>query len=78
MRLYHEYIFDEIAKMIVDNLEIMYCYKDDSLINVRNYCNQHDHKRYEPLDYRTLISFVYDAIAEIINCDFLYDFRDME
>ncbi|MCM1557859.1 MAG: hypothetical protein NC087_10105 [Anaeroplasma bactoclasticum] len=78
MRCYHEHVFDEITQMIKDNLEVMYNYNEDALINIRKYCYERDHKRYQPLDYNTLIYFTEEAIAEIINCSFLYDFRDIE
>lgn len=78
MRTYHEHIFDDIAKIVTDNLIILYNYNDNALINIRNYCQNHAHKRYKPLDYFTLICFLEEALAEIINCNFLYDFRDIE
>lgn len=78
MRCYHEHVFDEIAKIILDNLELQYNFNDDALINIRKYCIERIHKRYKPLDYNTLIYFVKEALTEIINCDFLYDFRDIE
>ncbi len=78
MKLYHEHVFNEIAKIIIDNLEIIYWYNRDTLNNIRDYCIKHDHKRYKPLDYSTLIKFVHEALNEIINCNYLYDFRDIE
>lgn len=80
MRLYHEHIFDEITKMITDNLEVIYWYGRDrgALSNIRKYSIEHDHKRYKPLDYSTLIKFLNEALDEITKCDYLYDFRDIE
>lgn len=78
MKPYHEHVFNEIAKIIVDNLEIIYWNNGDTLNNIRNYCVEHDHKRYKPLDYFTLINFVNEALTEITRCNYLYDFRDIE
>lgn len=78
MKRYHEYIFEDIAKVIKDNLMILYNYNDDALRNIKAYCQNKVHKRYQPMDYNTLIYFVEEAMAELINCDFLYDFRDIE
>ena len=78
MKLYHEHVFNEIAEIIVDNLEIIYWNNKDKLNNIRKYCIEHDHKRYKPLDYNTLINFVEEAVTAITKCDYLYDFRDIE
>lgn len=78
MRSYHEHVFEEIVKMIVDNLELLYNYNDGALINIRKYCLERMHKKYTPLDYITLIYFTEEALAELINTEFLYDFRDIE
>ncbi len=78
MKTYHEKVFEEIANLIVDNLELLYNYNDNALINIRKYCYEHAHKKYVPLDNDTLIYFVEETLVELINCDFLYDFRDMD
>lgn len=78
MKRYHEHVFEEIAKIITDNLIVLYNYDDDALINIRKYCHERFNKRYKPLDYPTLVSFTEESIAELINYDFLYDFRDIE
>lgn len=78
MKCCQEHIFEEIAKIVVDNLELQYKFNEDALLNIRDYCMKHEHKKYKPLNYNTLILFVEEALAEIINCDFLYDFRDIE
>lgn len=78
MKFYHEYVIDEILEIIKDNLILKYNYCDDALINIRNYCNKRAHKRYKKLDNNSLIYFVEEALAELVNSDFLYDFRDIE
>ena len=78
MKTYHEKIFEEISQLIVDNLELLYNYHDNKLINLRKYCNKMSHHRYKPLTYNELIYFTNDAITEIKNMPYLYDFRDLE
>ncbi len=78
MKSYYEYVIDDIMSLIRDNLILLYNYNEEALINIRKYCNEHSHKSYKPIDYYTLNYFTDEALAEIINCDFLYDFRDIE
>ena len=78
MKCYYEYILDEILQMIKDNLILLYNYQEDAFINIRKYCTQRIHKSYQPLDYYTLASFTDEAIAELVNTDFLYDFMDID
>lgn len=58
-----------------NSLELMYNMNDDTLISLRDYCYKHAHHRYKPLEYNKLIFFTEEAIAEIINVPYLYDFR---
>lgn len=76
--MYHEKIFDEIIQMIRDNLELIYAYNDDALINIRKFSVQNDHSKYKPLPYNQLIFFLEEVISEIINIPYLYDFRSLE
>lgn len=78
MKAYHEKLFDEITQVIKDNLELLYNYDDDTLINIRNYCHQNNHNKYKPLTYNQLIYFIEEAIAELVNTPYLYDFRPLE
>lgn len=78
MKSYHEHIIDEIVEIIKDNLILQYNYCDKSLINIRKYCNERLHTKYKKLDNNTLIYFTEEALAELINCDHLYDFRLLE
>lgn len=78
MKCYHEYVIDEILEIIKDNLILQYNYNEDALIDIRDYCNKKAHEKYKNLDNNTLIFFVEEAIAELVNCDFLYDFRSLE
>ncbi|MBQ9318167.1 MAG: hypothetical protein IJR82_00850 [Bacilli bacterium] len=58
MKMYHEKIFDEIIQMIRDNLELIYAYNDDALINIRKFSVQNDHSKYKPLLYNQLIFYL--------------------
>lgn len=78
MKCYHEKVIDEILQILKDNLILLYNYKEDSLINIRKFCFKKAHSRYKSLDYNMLIYFVEEALADLINTDFLYDFRDIE
>ena len=78
MKTYHEKLFDEIIQIIKDNLELLYNYNDDALINIRKYCNKNNHQRYKPLTYNELIYYTEEAIAVLINAPNLYDFRSLE
>lgn len=78
MKTYHEKVFDEIVEIIKNNLELMYNFDDDALINIRNYCHNNAHHRYKPLEYNKLIFFTEETIAKIINAPYLYDFRLIE
>lgn len=78
MKAYHEKLFDEIIQVIKDNLELLYNYDEDALINIRKYCNKNNYRKYKPLTYNELIYFTEEAIAELINTPYLYDFRPLE
>lgn len=78
MKEYYENMFDEILKMIKDNLELLYKYNEDALINIKEYCNKNNNKEYEPLDYIKLIYYTEEALAELINAPDLYDLRLLE
>ena len=78
MKEYHDKIFDEISRIIKDNLELLYNYNDDALLNIKEYCNINSNKKYQPLTYDQLVYFTEEAIAEIINTPNLYDFRSLE
>ncbi len=47
MKSYHERVIDEVLEVMKDNLILLYNFNDDSLINIRNYCNDRLHTRYK-------------------------------
>ena len=62
MKTYHEKIFDEIIQIIKDNLELLYNYDDDTLINIRKYCYKNNHNKYKHLTFNQLICFTEEAL----------------
>lgn len=69
------FVIDEITNMIKDNL-LLLLNKEGALSNLKKYCQNDLHLQYTP--YNDLIYFVEEALAELINTDYLYDFRDIE
>lgn len=78
MKAYHEKVLEEIVQAIKDNLELLYNYDEEALINIREYCHQNNYNKYKPLTYNKLVDFTEEAIAEIINIPYLFDFRSLE
>lgn len=70
-----EFIIDEITNIIKDNL-LLLLNREESLINLKRYCQKDLHLKYTP--YNDLIYFVEESLTELINTDYLYDFRDIE
>ena len=77
-KLYYEKAMDEIVEMIRDNLILKYCFTDDALLSLKEYCKDKEGKRYKEIPYELLFDFTKEGLKELINCDFLYDFRDLE
>lgn len=70
-----EFIINEITNIIKDNL-LLLLNKENTLINLRAYCQNDSQQQYTP--YNDLIYFVKESLMELINIDYLYDFRDIE
>lgn len=70
-----QFIIDEITTIIKDNLFLLLL-DDKSLKELKKYCKNDLNYKYTP--YENLICFVNEALAELINKDYLYDFRDIE
>lgn len=70
-----EFIIDEIATIIKDNL-LLFLFNDSSLKDLKEYCKKDFRYKYTP--HEDLIYFVKEALFELINKDYLYDFRDIE
>lgn len=77
MKKYHEELIDEIVKLISDNLNLLYKYDEDSLINLRKHCYKNYDKDYKSIPYIQLLGFVDEALADIFNAPYIYDFREL-
>lgn len=75
---YYEKVIEEIVGLIRDNLILQFNYNDEALPNIKDYCIENIEKKYEPLKYNDLLSFTEEALAELINCWYLIDFRSLE
>lgn len=70
-----EYVLDDITKLFRENLQLMLL-NDSYLINLKKQINNNNISI--PLSYRELLFFAEEALADLINIDYLYDFRDIE
>ena len=77
-KFYYEKVIDEILSLLKNNLIVLYNYNDESLLNLKKYCENKRHKKYKNLEYDNLVFFAEEALAELINCDYFYDFRDID
>ena len=75
---YFENIVDEIVELIKTNIIIYYRNKDDTFLNLKEYCNKNFEDKYQNLNYSKLLFFTEEALAELINCNHLYDLRTLE
>jgi hypothetical protein len=75
---YHDKVIDEIVEMLKTNLLIQYNHNKDSLINLRDYCKDKENDKYDYLPYQQLLFFTEEALADLINTPFLYDFRPLD
>ena len=77
-KCYYEKVIDEIISLLKDNLIVLYNYNDQALLELKKFCEDKAHKRYKLLYYNDLVFFAEEALNELINCDYFYDFRDIE
>ena len=75
---YYEKVIDEIISLLKDNLIVLYNYNDQALLELKKFCEDKANKRYKSLYYTDLVFFAEEALNELINCDYFYDFRDIE
>lgn len=78
MKKYHEELIEEIVKLISDNIYLLYNFNSNALLNLKSYCNENEDKEYKSIPYIKLLSFTEEALSEIFNADYLYDFRELE
>ena len=79
-KYYYENIIDEILEIIKTNLLLYYRNSDDAFLYLKEFCaDKEDTKiKYKKLNYQELLFFTEEALAELLNCDYLYDFRALE
>lgn len=70
-----DFILDEITTMLRTNLSL-FLLNDEYLINLKKYCQKEHNLSFTP--YLDLLYFTEEALADLINVDFLYDFRDID
>lgn len=70
-----DFIIEEIVNLFRDNLKL-FLLDDNYLINLKNYCKNDLNLEYTPYD--KLIYFTEEALGDLISCDYLFDFRDLE
>lgn len=70
-----EFIINEIVNMIKDNLSL-FLFRDDLLISLKKYCKNDFNLKHT--SYSDLLYFTEEALADLINTDYLYDLRDIE
>ena len=75
---YYEKIVDEVLGMIKDNIHTYYNFNEDSFPNIKDYCKDKYHTRYKKLSYNQLLFFTEEILVDLINCPYLYDFRELE
>ena len=78
MKEYHEELIDEIVKLISDNIYLLYNFDSNALMNLKAHCGKNIEKSYKSLPYIKLLSFTEEALSEIFNAPYLYDFRELE
>ena len=71
----HKFYYE---KVIEDNLILRYSYDKDTLPSIREYCKDKEHKRYKEIPYELLFDFTKEGLKELMNCNYLVDFRDLE
>ena len=78
MSPYQEKIVEEILIMTKDNLKIYYNSDEKTLLNLREYCKDKYDEKYKSIPYEDLLFLCEEALAELVNYPFLYDFRSLE
>lgn len=76
--IYYEEILNEIFKLLKDNTNAYFDYDKEMFPYIRDYCEKHLNEKYEKLSYSKLIFFAEEVLTNLINCPFLYDFRELE
>lgn len=75
---YYEELIEEISEMIKTNLYIYYNNSDNYLISIKKYCINNIGSRYTSVTQKLLLTFVQEALIDLTNCPYLYDYRSIE
>lgn len=70
-----DFVIEEIVNLFRDNLKL-FLLKDEYLINLKEYCKQDLGLKYT--SYDDLVYFAEEALSDLVNCEFWFDFRDLE
>lgn len=70
-----DFIIEEIVNLFRDNLKL-FLINDNYLINLKEYCNKDLSLKYTP--YNDLIYFAEEALSDLVNCEYFFDFRDLK
>ena len=70
-----DFIIEEIINLFRDNLKL-FLINDNYLINLKEYCKKNLNLKYTP--YNALIYFAEEALSDLVNCEYLFDFKDLE
>ena len=69
-------LINQICNFIKDNLKLMLSFNDNYLINLRQFYQKNYDKTNLKMSYDELLFFTEEALADLINIPYLYDFRD--
>lgn len=79
-KYYYENVIDEILEIMKTNLLLYYRNSNDTFPYLKEFCSDKEDSKikYKNLSYSKLLFFTEEALAELLNCDYLYDFRALE
>lgn len=70
-----DFVIEEIVNLFKDNLKL-FLLNDNYLINLKEYCKKDLDLKYTPYD--DLVCFAEEALGDLVNCEYFFDFRDLE
>ena len=70
-----DFVIEEIVNLFRDNLKL-FLLRDKYLINLKEYCKQDLGLKYTP--YEDLVYYAEETLGDLVNCEFWFDFRDLE
>lgn len=70
-------IIEEIVEMVKDNIKV-YMNNDKYFVGLKTYYKENYYNKTEIISYERLVYLVTDVLVDIINSEYLYDFRELE